>query len=265
MSTLYCTRRVAGIAATMCMLLASGGMVKAQEAFATVSTVHMDVQYQRGITEDEANKVADYLQNEYKFISEQIGLDLKKKLVVRIYDTIGKYLSKTSQRKPWRGAVYRMGILHMQPVQALETRKIFEQVLSYELALAVLEQTAGKGCPRWLRESYAVYHSGEMANLTLPVGTKLAAFSDLDQDIQQYPNPPQRDDVHYILGSTMKFFVEQYGETKAFGVFKVFNGTTPIEAVFKKQFNQEFRTIERTWANFIESQSESFKSGTRGE
>ena len=147
----------------------------------------------------------------------------------------------------------------MQPVGALETRKIFEQALSYELALAILGQTSGKGCPHWLQDSYAVYHSGEMANYTPPIGTKLAAFSDLDQDIQQYPNPPQRNDVHYILGATMKFFVDQYGEAKAFGVFKVFNGMTSLEDVFKKHFKQEFRTIERTWTNFIFSQTESPK------
>jgi len=261
----YWFRMAAGIAMTLGISIAAPNIAAAQEVFAKVSTVHIDVEYQKGITPEAAQKVADYLQGEYKFISEQLGLDLKKKLVVRIYDSIGKYVSKTNQRKAWRGAVYRMGVLHMQPVEALETRKIFEQSLLYELSLAILEQTSGKGCPRWLQESYAVYHSGEMANLTLPVGTKLAAFSDLDQDIQQYPNPPQRDDVHYILGATMKFFVEQYGESKTFGVFKVFNGLTPLETVFKKQFGQEFHTIERTWANFIDSQTESFKSKTKGE
>lgn len=244
------------------MVLASfivRGMALGQETFSKISTVHVDVQYQRGISQEEAQRVADFLQKEYSVISDQVGIDLKKKLEVRIYDTIGKYLSKTNQRRPWRGAIYWRGELHMQPVGALETRHIFEQSLLYELALAILDQTSGKGCPRWLQESYAVYHSGEMANLTPPIGTKLAAFSDLDQDIQEYPNPPQREDVHYILGATMKFLVEQYGESKAFGVFKVFNGMTSIEGVFKKEFKQEFRTIERTWANFIESQAEAFK------
>lgn len=253
-------RLAAGFASGLCLSLVLRGTAPAQEAFSTISTVHIDLQYQRGVTEEDAKKTADFLQNEYKFISDQVGLDLKKSLEVRVYDTIGKYLSKTNQRKPWRGVIYWRGVLHVQPVDALVTRKIFEQSLSYELSLAILEQTLGRGCPHWLQESYAVYHSGEMANFTPPIGTKLAAFSDLDQDIQQYPNPPQRDDVHYILGATMKFFVEQYGETKAFSVFKVFNGMTSLEDVFKKHFKQEFRTIERTWSNFISSQTESIKS-----
>ena len=249
-----------GLAFAGCMFLIVQCTALGQETFSTVSTVHINVQYQRGISTEDAKKTADFLQNEYKSISEQVGIDLKQKLEVRIYDTIGKYLSKTNQRRPWRGAIYWRGVLHMQPVEALVTRRIFEQALSYELALAILDQTSGKGCPRWLQDAYAVYHSGEMANLTPPIGTKLAAFSDLDQDIQQYPNPPQRDDVHYILGTTMKFFVVQYGEVKAFSLFKVFNGMTSTEVAFKKHFKQEFGTIERTWANFIDSQTESFKN-----
>lgn len=255
----YHLRLAMGIVGVLAMSFALRGVTSAQEAFSKIATVHIDVQYQRGVSQADAQRVADFLQKEYSAISDQVGVDLKKKLEVRIYDTIGKYLSKTNQRRPWRGAIYWRGELHMQPVGALETRHIFEQALLYELALAILDQTSGKGCPRWLQESYAVYHSGEMANLTPPIGTKLAAFSDLDQDIQEYPDPPQREDVHYILGATMKFFIEQYGEAKAFGVFKVFNGMTSIEQVFKKQFKQEFRTVERTWANFIESQAESFK------
>jgi len=242
------------------LFLIFGGTMRGQEAFSTISTVHIGVHYQRGVTEENAKKTADFLQTEYKFISDQVGVDLKKKLDVRIYETVGKYLAKTNQRKPLRGAIYWRGALHMQPVDALVIRNIFEESLSYELALAILSQTSGKGCPRWLQEAYAVYHSGEMANYTPPIGTKLAAFSDLDQDIQQYPNPPQRNDVHFILGASMKFFVEQYGEAKAFGVFKVFNGMTSLEEVFKKHFKQEFRTIERTWSNFIASQTEAVRS-----
>jgi hypothetical protein len=262
-TTQYYGRIVAVGVLTFCSLLALYSPAQAQEPFSTVATVHIEVNYQRGVSEDAAKRVADYLQKEYAFISDQLGLDLKKRLEVRIYDTVGKYLSKTNQRKPWRGAIFYRGVLHMQPVDALDARRIFEQALTYELSLAVLDQTSGRGCPRWLQEAYAVYHSGEMASLTPPIGSRLSAFSDLDQDLQQYPMPPQREDVHFILGTTMKFFIDQYGEEKAFGVFKVFNGMTPLESVFKKQFKQEFRTIERTWTNFIAAQTESFKNKGR--
>jgi hypothetical protein len=72
------------------LLLLMRGSVYTQEAFSTISTVHIDVHYQRGVSEEDARKAADFLQEEYKYISDQLGLDLKKKLDVRIYDTVGK-------------------------------------------------------------------------------------------------------------------------------------------------------------------------------
>jgi hypothetical protein len=203
--------------------------------------------------------VADYLQNDYGYLSEKLGLDFKKKLEVRIYDSEGKYLTATNQKRPWRGAIYWRGVLHVQPVKTLLQKNIFEQSLSFELAMALLEQTAGKGCPRWLREAFAVYHSGVMERLSPPIGVKLASFSDLDQDLQTFPNPPQRDDVHYILGITLRYFIDRFGEDATLGVFKKFNGVTSLEIMFKQVFKQEFATLERNWANHIASQTETFK------
>jgi len=247
---------LSAVFATLCVL---SSVSPAQGSFYSLATVHFDVKYQRGIGDSGAQKVADYLQNDYSYLSEKLKLDLRKKLEVRVYDTVGKYLTGTNQKRPWRGGIFWRGVLHLQPVQALVQRELFEQVLSFELAMALLEQTAGRGCPRWLREAFAVYHCGEMVNLAPPIGARLASFSDLDQDLQTYPNPPQREDVHYILGMTMKFFIEKYGEDKAMSVYKVFDGRTSLEDVFKKVFKQEFRTIERTWANYIASLTEEFK------
>ncbi len=242
--------------AAVCVLFS---VARSQGSFYSLATVHFDVQYQREISDSDAQKVADYLQQDYSYLSEKLGIDFKKKLEVRIYGSEGKFLSSTNQKRPWRAAIYWRGVLHMQPVQALVTRNILEQSLSFELANALLEQTAGQGCPRWLRESFAVYHSGMMASLTPPIGVRLASFSDLDQDLQSYPNPPQIDDVRYILGLTMKFFVEEYGEEKTLGIYKMFNGSTSIEDLFKKAFKQELSTIERTWANYIAAGTDNFR------
>jgi len=231
----------------------------AQSAYRSVKTVHFNVKYQRDVSEEDANKVSEYLQDDYKYLSEKLGLDLKKPLEVRIYDTPGKFLSETKLKQSWRAGIYHREVLHLQPVAALVARELLEQTLSYELAKALLEQSSRMGCPGWLLESFAVYHSGEMANLSAPYNVRISNFSDLDQDIQEYPIPPQRNDVHFILGQTMKFFIETYGEAQAFRVFKAFNGTTGLEDVFKKTFKEEFSTIEQKWVNHIASQTSTFR------
>ena len=97
------------------------------------------------------------------------------------------------------------------------------------------------------------------AGMTPPLGARLTAFSDLNQDIQEYSAPPQREDVHYILSSTMTYFVQKYGEKRAFRLFREFDGQTSVERVFKKVFEDEYLTIEKGWAKYIASRTASFK------
>jgi hypothetical protein len=232
---------------------------RAQETYGTLSSAHFEVKYQRVIPQEDARMVMDSLQTEYRALSGDLGFEPKTKLEVRIYESVGKFLSETGLKRPWRGALYQRGILHLQPVRALVARRLFQKSISYELALAFLDETTQKGCPRWLAESFAVYYCGEMSGMTPPVGARMSAFADLNQDIQEYQNPPQRDDVHYILGSTMTFLVQKYGERKAFRVFKEFDGVSTVDKVFKKVFEEDYPTVEKAWAKYITSRTASFR------
>jgi|WetSurMetagenome_2_1015567.scaffolds.fasta_scaffold43480_3 hypothetical protein len=232
----------------------------AQPGFTTISTVRLDVKYQRGVGEAGARKVADYLQSDYEYLSTTLGLDLGSRLEVRIYDAQGKYLEATGQKKPWRFACFHGGMIHVQPVSVLEKEGAFEKSLSYELALALLDGTIRKGCPLWLREAYAVYHSGIMSDLTVPVGARVNSFGDLDEDLQQYKLPPRRLDVLYLLAQTMKYFIDQYGEARAIGVFKAFTGTRSTEKVMAAHFGVELPVIEKGWSEYIASHSVPFRT-----
>jgi hypothetical protein len=235
-------------------------VLAAQPGFTALSTVRLDVRYQRGVGETNARRVADYLQSDYEYLSSTLGLDLGSRLEVRIYDSQGKYLDATGQKTPWRLACFSRGIIHVQPVSVLLGEGTFEKSLSYEIALAILEPTVGKGCPPWLREAYAVYHSGMMSDLTPPVGANVNSFADLDEDLQQFKLPPRRLDVLYQLGQTMKYFMERYGEDRALGVYKAFNGVTTSEKVIAAHFGVAFPVMEKDWSEYIASHSIPFKS-----
>jgi hypothetical protein len=256
--TMLTRARNAGIAVLLSASLAPR-ILFAQDAFGTLSSARFDVKYQRGVPQEDARKVMDYLQTEYRSLTADLGLEPKAKIDVRIYESVGKFLEETTLKRPWRTALYQRGTLHLQPVSAMTQRKLFEKSIAYEMALAFLEESGQKGCPRWLVESFASYYSGETAGMTPPLGARLTAFSDLNQDIQEYPNPPQRDDVHYILSSTMTYFVQRYGEKRAFRLFREFDGTTSVDRVFKKVFGDEYSAIEKGWAKYIKSRTASFK------
>jgi hypothetical protein len=232
---------------------------QAQEGLGALTSVQFDVRYMRGMPEADAQKTLDFMIASYKEIQAQTGLEPKKKLEVRMYDNVGRYLQETGLKKPWRGAFYTRGVIHCQPVAALTARNIFESSLKYELARAMLETSGQRGCPLWLREAYAVYTAGAYRAYTAPLGAKLTAFSDLNQDIQTYPDPPQREDVHYMLGTTMNFFVQKYGEKRAFGLFRQFDGMTGLESVFKRTLGDDLTAVEKAWAKFISYHTTPFK------
>ncbi len=222
----------------------------AQEAL-TTSTPHFTIKRTRGVQEADAQKVGELLEKEYAAIGEKLKLPMPEKIEINLYDSIGRFLAAAPGTRAWRGAVTVRDAIHLQPVQELEKRKILKEALSYELACMALGPVVMKGCPRWLMESFAVYESGELAGLTPPIGTRLGSFSDLNQDMQSFQNPPRRSDVHYVLGQTLVYLIQKYGEQKAFSLFKGFDGNTGVDKVFKNVLGEDYPTIEKSWARYI--------------
>jgi hypothetical protein len=233
------------IACTSCLQPASG-----QEA-SPLRTVHFNINYPPAVTNETAKHVADYLESEYQYLSPSLRLDLLQPLDISIYGDLSSFLSATRQPRPSKIVLHMRGTIHIGPAKLFEEPQSLERSLSYELALALLEGPASRGCPRWLRESFAVYHSAELADLAPPSVVRARYFSDLEQDLAQYPDPPGRDDVHYVLGRTMQFLIERYGQEKVMGIFSVFDGKRPADTVFEAQLGENLETVESVWSNHI--------------
>lgn len=247
------------LVALIWVVLALNCTAGAQELYRTIQTPGLTIRYMNDIEELEARNAADFLQTEYESIVKELGFSPKDRIEVRIYDTVGRFLTESGLKKPWRGALYSRNVLHSQPIQALITRGIYEKSLSYELSRAVLNTAREKGCPVWLSEAYVSYRSGGFREMSAPVGARLSSFSDLTQDFQQHQDPPQRDDVQYMLAQTMNFFVIRYGEAKAIGLFKEFDGSRSVGAVFAEYLGSGYETVEKEWATYIATHSKSFK------
>jgi len=227
----------------------------AQGGTATLKGDKVDLIYPRDAKEDEVRNLLEFLQSDRRTVLGQLGLTYEKMVQARTYESVSRFQAEAGLKQPWRGALYAKNVLHIQPVQALIQRRIYETTLAYEMAYLLLEPVTAKGCPRWLREAYAVHHSGVLPKLTPAVGANLASFADLDQDIQENPNPPGRDDVQFILGTTMKFFVDRYGQEKTFQLFRDFDGKSPVEAVFNRVLGEQYSSVETAWAQHIRALS----------
>jgi hypothetical protein len=240
------SRIIPWLSAALVVVFASATF--AQNKYSTIRSVHFDVRYMQGVPEAEAQRVSDLLQSDYDSLRTQLGLDVRAKLEVRLYDSPGRYHSEINMGRDVLPAIYLHGILHaLEPFPP----EGLDKALRYQLARVFLEQTAQHACPVWLREAFAIHHSGRMLELSPPGSVVVTSFSDLSQDLEEATSPVERNDVDYVLGRTMQFFVERYGAQKAFGVFKGFDGSLAIEKVFKKVFGEEFQDIEKAWSKSV--------------
>ncbi len=243
-------RRSAGVA--VLLFLGCAGAL-AQETFASIGSAFIEIKYQRSTPEKDVRELLEFLQRDRESIVAELGLESEWKITVKVYSTVGQFRTDAKVQENWREAIYSRGTLHVQPLELLVKEGTLERTMAYELALALLEDAWSLGCPQWLREAYAVYHSGMLEAMTPPVGVQHKSFADLDQDLQEYTSPPQLDDVHYILGQTMLFFIKSYGASKAFGVYAAFDGNQTVEEVFEKVFEEEYGVIEKRWASAIKT------------
>jgi hypothetical protein len=225
----------------------------AQGDIASIREAPFEIIYDTAVPKEDVQLLANTLQKNYSAILQDLGKVGRDSIQVHVHASLGTYMAETRLTRPWRGAYFVRGVLHVQPIHALVTRGILETTIGYELALTCLDNIGNHGCPRWLKEAYAVYHSGELKGLTPAVGARLASFSDLNQDIERYPSPPQRDDVHYILGETMQYLMKQYGATKIFSLYRAFDGMKTVAAVFSKVLGVEYAEVEKKWVETITS------------
>jgi len=235
------------------LLICASRTMDAQEMFSAISSAHFDIKYQGTTSEDDVRALLEFLERDYDAVIADLGLDSTLRLEVRLYASVGRYLSALNLRQAWRGAKYQRGVLHLQPIEELLKARILETSIGFELATALLEDAWTRGCPPWLRTAYAVYHSGALRTLSPPMGVRVRSFADLDQELQERTSPPDLDDLHYVLGQTMMFFIQRYGTTKAFGVFSAFDGERPVEEVFASVFGAPYEEIETRWHQHLTS------------
>lgn len=242
------SRTMLCLATAVVLVLFSTGSTMAQARFFTARSLHFDAKYIQGVPEGEAQRIVGFMESEYDTLKASLGLELKNKLEVRLYDSPGRYRSDMNMGREVLSAMYVRGVLY-----ALTTAPVrgLQKAIRFQLARAFLEQTGQRSCPSWLREAFAIYHSGIMSDLSAPGSVTVASFSDLTQDLDEASSLADRNDVNFVLGRTMQFTVERYGKPKAYGIFKEFDGVLPVEKVFKKSFGEEYADIEKSWSKYV--------------
>lgn len=97
---------------------------------------------------------------------EQAGIPfpLRRPIEIVIHATTADFISATGL-SGWSAGAARGDSIHLQPLDILRKRRIFETTLRHELAHVVIEEIGRGRAPRWLAEGLAIHFAGEAATL----------------------------------------------------------------------------------------------------
>jgi len=215
-------------------------------------TDHFIIKYENGNASVDVQHVAEILEASYIMLTTKYHLPIpQNKIDVRIYAST-PYYTQAVKVKWWFGAIYQRGTIHLQPPAILQKRGILETTLTHELVHAFLDNASLNGLPLWLNESAAVYFSGEMNRLKIPTSPGVRHFHDLERKIRTARSKTELDKTYYLLGLTMKFFIEEYGEGSVQALLNSFEQPQVIENVFNYALGEDYQTVERKWFQHVQ-------------
>lgn len=93
-----------------------------------------------------------------------VQFHLRRPIQIVIHATTADFIAATGL-SGWSTGAARGDSIHLQPLDILRKRRIFETTLRHELAHAVVEEIGKGGTPRWLAEGLAIHFAGEASTL----------------------------------------------------------------------------------------------------
>jgi hypothetical protein len=239
------------IVQALLVALTAAVQVVAQDLTRTLEGDQFVLRYPQNLSEEDAQLVFGTVQKQYFALSAALKMSPDAKFEVHVYGSAGKYLQESGSKGAWRGAHFSKGVIYAQVTSDPAQRRELESWLTHETARLFLEPAVQHGCPPWLRESYAVYASGQASRLTPPAGVRLTSFSDLMQEMQANVDPPRRNDVVYLLNFTYRHLILTYGQSKVLKMFGMFDGTKSADQIFALALGKSYADVESRWVSAL--------------
>jgi hypothetical protein len=218
-----------------------------------IATDHFIIEYETSVDVSSTQLVSEILETSFSFLVSKKHLpEVTRHIKVHLYGSTSKYVQSNGV-KWWLGAVYRGGVIHVQPPAVLQNRGILRTTLSHELVHALFDEARRNGLPDWLNESVAVNSSGEMLHMKIPTVIDVHSFQDLETKTKNVRRRSGLDDTYYLCGLTMEFLLREYGPTKVDSLIKQFDGPNNSVKAVSQAFGEDFHSVEKKWLRYLTS------------
>jgi hypothetical protein len=202
--------------------------------------------------EADARSVLSLAGRALRQFAEKSHLSSVAPVEIHLAGTTAEFCQRTG-RPWWQGAVYRTGIIHLQPVRVLRERGILEITLRHELLHQLVDEHSKGNCPSWLSEALAIYNSGEIAVIkpaqkwTKSEGLK---WHELERRLQTATRKEELDRLYFQLYH-LGWFLEREFRSEQIGklIFQL-GAKSSFDQACRDVFGISAKEIERRWLQY---------------
>ena len=150
----------------------------------------------------------------------------------------------------WQASVFMVDGIHLQPVRVLQERGILHTTLRHELTHAIVEQKTRGSCPRWLSESLAIYHSGEVEHLKPKEKHRKGdglKFADLESRLSSVRRQKDLERLYFQLYELGRFLVQSHHASQITVLMNRLAAGESFDNAIQSAFDRTVKALEMEW------------------
>lgn len=205
-------------------------------------TSHFNVRYDGEVDLSLANRIMDYLEEQYGQLSSLFLHTPVQPITVQLYPK--REFREVTQAPDWVGGLYDGKIrVPLGGLRRLDSRS--RGVLRHELAHAVIHSKTRTNCPRWLHEAVAQIVEGRHLSSAdrVAVATHLAAGKPEDWESRGFN--------HHLALSLGQYLESRRGFDALVWLLDLLGNGRELDAALYEVYGFDYATICRRWAERV--------------
>ena len=203
-------------------------------------------------TESDAREILTVAANARQELSAKYSFAFAAPVEIRLSATTYEFCQVT-QQPWWQASIYRDHVIYLQPLRVLRERGILATTLRHELMHHLVEEQSQGNSPRWLSESLAIYHSGEIV-LLKPSRRKIdragLKWQQLEKRLAQMANQAEAEQLYFQLYYLGQFLETKLSIEKITRLLQRLGEKTPLAQACRELWGDDVKTIENSWLQY---------------
>ncbi len=215
-----------------------------------IETHNFVVHYGSPADAEDANRIADQIEQDYLYYREHFNLSASSRTAVFMHSSRHDFVRETGL-PAWMYAAQNDRGIHLMPSGDLRRSGRFSYIISQQAVRLVLHSRRLNGCPLWLYEGTAAFFAGIDRVGPAQENFPYRLFSDMDEQLLLAHSESEYNATMYFAALTIQTFQERYGDAAVITLLRLFNGENDLDAALRQSLGVTQSRAESVWITDI--------------